>query len=220
MTQIHVIISGGGFESMYVKNMLAGNLSHIYDTPLAKGDHVAIVHVNYGHLAALQEASAVIQQKKIFNHTESSVWFFEKEDMFSEEEKNNCLLFTGDLLNSPQLPNRNKKIIDFVLSELERLPLISTKDAKFYVGFEPKDSPYPDCTADFLEKNYPGYSFSAPILSIFSTEDSYLESLETENLSGLETVWTCWTPVAGEKCCKCSHCKKEHLIDKYRTKPE
>ena len=213
MSNTHVIISGGGFESMYVANLLAGKLPHLYKTPVEKDDLIILAHVNYGQATERHEFDMVCTHKTIFDSTYNVKAISISElNMFTLKEKEACVLFGGkDSNKTPELKNRNKKIIKATTDRIRfDFPVLKEHEATFYLGFEPKEKPYDDCTEEFLNEMYGElqvkFFLEAPILGIFKTEEEYLHSLKNDKLYGY--VWSCWTPKYNIPCGTCSHCVK------------
>jgi 7-cyano-7-deazaguanine synthase in queuosine biosynthesis len=218
MSHNHYIISGGGFESMYITNLLAGKLPHIYETPLEPYDRVFLVHVGYGQSATSAELQAVESHKSIFEGSVLANYIdyvqvisLKETDMFSSNQRSNCLLFNdAGSGKTPELARRNEKILKTVARWISRRPSLLEYESTLYVGFEPKAQPYEDCTDEFLDKMYyelgSKFLLEAPLLDAFETEEAYLKSLREDKLYGY--VWSCWTPKAKLPCGTCNNCLK------------
>lgn len=198
------IAHGGGIDSTLLFALLAEQFN----------DDFHIYHMNYGHLAANAELKAIEKQ---IDYIEAR---FNRNVVLHRLQVNIPkvgLLFTGNLNESPEIPNRNKLILD----------AISVYTRTVWFGAEPTPPnklPMEDCTASFFRLYCQNWTethnipFNVMTPFLYNTYDQYVDILRRsifgDRYMMMSYAMTCWTPTNEETfipdmhCGRCAHCEK------------
>lgn len=205
---MHYALShGGGLDSTFLLYTLTSKA-------VSGEDVITVHHVDYGHLAAEAEKTAIRMQVAHLAAYGYNIRLIEHVLILPEEDTKTSLLFTGNLADSPEIPHRNENIIRKILVDADP----QTREDGLYVGAEPVPegvAPLEDCSEPFFEnlRNH-GLLVYAPLLKYTYAEYQQALVHAYQNYPELmELSMTCWTPVESTEvvnmhCGHCPHCKK------------
>lgn len=171
-----------------------------------------VVHVDYGHVAASLEEKTIRKQLKRLSTNGVSIPFVSVKDSLIKHLNDNAgLLFTGE--GSPTLAARNLVLMlnaipygDIVHIGLCVEPLRAAfEDAVIW----------PEKTEQFLNMNFPGRQIEVKNPKI--AKKDLMERGYRLNPYLFEDSMSCWVPVQGKPCGKCSHCIQFSFIQKEIT---
>lgn len=185
-----VVLLGGGLDGYAV-------LLHLKQMGI---DDIHVVCVDYGQLAAQYEIEAVEKQVRFTGVQKFSV--VQDRSRLIETLNPNGLLF-GHPDGSPMLYGRNLVLL------LHAMQYGST----IYLGLDKPyhgGPPFFDCTLDYFQQaikliGNPDVSVSAPFVDTDKLDVCY-EAVQLDS-HFFDRTFTCWTPVNGQECGTCKHCK-------------
>lgn len=181
----HVLLHGGGLDSSSLFLHLVKNQVKF-----------VVVHFDYGQVAYKAERAAIqrqcdkyeIRMFTIQNHTIRAL------------NPGPNKLFDG-ISDKAYVESRNLALILHAHSKFEHAILHMGLD-KPVTGV-----PFPDCSSDFLNavKGDYGIEISAPFIA--TDKQEICESAYQFDPEFFANTMTCWTPVDGNECGECKHCK-------------
>lgn len=212
------ILHGGGIDSTLLFTTLLDQFK----------DPITLIHIDYGHRAARAELKAIKEQANLGMMFRKGYKIF-VETLKVEDVPPTGLLFTGDLEDSPEIPDRNATLIRHAFKVFPDM-------ASIWIGADPVPEgvqPMEDCTPKYFENLVKQITEERnKKLSLIMTPFLYLSYTAYEDLLRryinhpqygklMAMAMTCWDPTWEENirdmhCGKCAHCKKYERIYGYQ----
>lgn len=186
--------------SKYKTTLLyGGGLDSTCNLVLLKDIIKSCVFVDYGQRAARGELAACKYFTSKYNIPLIIVENFHIKRYNSDLQ---VQLFTGDIKHSPYIKGRNLSLIMDALQVSE----------KVYVGFEKRETPFPDCSLEFIQSTNkilqglftPNTEVIAPF--IFIDRFQLIKSAYKIDREIFDKAWSCWISEGNEPCGVCKHC--------------